>query len=112
MVGGFGPDLCRNWVEDEILQFSNYELSGPAEGPCDQSFTTPAGTGVIENAFSAPVVFTFQDQSFDAEAGSLWSARKCIGSVSAAEAHVSAPRSECLGDSVWLSGSRLPPTIF
>jgi hypothetical protein len=69
VVGGFGPDLCRNWVEDEILQFSNYELAGPAEGPRDQPFTTPAGTGVIENSFSAPIKFTFQGQDFDAEAG-------------------------------------------
>jgi len=69
VIGGFGPDVCRNWVEAEILQFSDYELAGPAEGPRDQSFSTPAGTGVIENAFSAPIRFTFQGQGFDAEGG-------------------------------------------
>jgi hypothetical protein len=69
VVGGYGPDVCRGWVEAEILQFSDYALSGPVEGPRDQSFTTPAGTGVIENAFSAPIHFTFQGQGFDAEGG-------------------------------------------
>ena len=69
VIGGFGPDVCRNWVEAEILQFSDYELTGLAEGPGDQSFSTPAGSGVIENAFSAPIHFTFQGQGFDAEGG-------------------------------------------
>jgi hypothetical protein len=69
VVGGFGPELCRNWVEVEILQFSDYELAGPAEGPRDQSFSTPAGTGVIEHAFAAPIRFTFHGQAFDAEGG-------------------------------------------
>ncbi|MCZ6662840.1 MAG: hypothetical protein O6951_07925 [Actinobacteria bacterium] len=66
-VGGFGLDLCRNWIEAEILQLGDYQLTGPAEGPRDQSFTTPAGTGTIEDAYSAPVSFTFQGQLFDAE---------------------------------------------
>ncbi len=69
VVGGFGPDLCRQWVTDEILQFTEYQLTGPAEGPNDQSFTTPAGTGVIANSFNAPVRFTFQGQPFDSQAG-------------------------------------------
>ena len=66
-VGGFGLDLCRNWIEAEILQLGDYQLTGPAEGPRDQSFTTPAGTGTIADAYSAPVSFTFQGQLFDAE---------------------------------------------
>ncbi len=66
-VGGFGLDLCRDWIEVEILQLGDYQLTGPAEGPRDQSFTTPAGTGTIADAFSAPVSFIFQGQLFDAE---------------------------------------------
>ncbi len=69
VVGGFGPVLCRSWIEGEVLLLGNYELSGLVEGPRDQSFTTPAGTGTIPDAFAAPVSFVFQGQSFDGEGG-------------------------------------------
>jgi hypothetical protein len=69
VVGGFGSELCRSWIESEILQFTSYTMTGPADGPYDQSFTTPVGTGIIENAFVAPITFTFQGQSFDTDAG-------------------------------------------
>jgi hypothetical protein len=69
VVGGFGPALCRSWIEGEILLLGDYKLAGPVEGPRDQTFTTPAGTGTIADAFSAPVSFVFQGQSFDGEGG-------------------------------------------
>ncbi len=68
-VGGFGIDLCRSWIEAEILQLDDYRLTGPVEGPRDQSFTTPSGTGTIQDAYSAPVSFIFQGQLFNAEGG-------------------------------------------
>ena len=68
-VGGFGADLCRAWIDGEILALGDYRLTGAVEGPLEQSFTTPAGTGLIENAFRAPVSFVFQGQEFDAFAG-------------------------------------------
>lgn len=67
VVGGFGPALCRTWIETEILELVDYQVTGPAVGPRTQTFTTPAGTGTIEDAFSAPVSFLFQGQKFDAE---------------------------------------------
>lgn len=66
VVGGFGPALCRTWIETEILELVDYQVTGPAVGPRTQTFTTPAGTGTIEDAFSAPVSFVFQGQKFDA----------------------------------------------
>ncbi len=69
VVGGFGPALCRTWIEGEILLLGDYKLAGPVEGPRDQPFTTPAGTGTISDAFVAPVSFVFQGQSFDGEGG-------------------------------------------
>ena len=68
-VGGFGPDLCRNWIENEIVTLENYQLTSDMAGPHDQSFTTPAGTGTIENAYSADVSFSFQGQLINGEAG-------------------------------------------
>ena len=68
-LGGFGPDLCRNWIEQEILTLENYQLTSEVAGPRDQSFTTPAGTGTIENAYSADVSFSFQGQLINGGAG-------------------------------------------
>lgn len=67
VVGGFGSALCRTWIETEILELVDYQVTGPTVGPHAQTFTTPAGTGTIEEAFSAPVSFVFQGQKFDAE---------------------------------------------
>lgn len=67
VIGGFGPALCRAWIETEILELVDYQVTGPVAGPSPQSFTTPAGTGTIEDAFSAPVSFVFQGQQFDGE---------------------------------------------
>lgn len=69
VVGGFGMDLCRSWITNEILVLENYRLTGPVVGPQEQSFTTPVGQGIIENGFAAPVAFTFQGQEFESEGG-------------------------------------------
>lgn len=69
VTGGFGLEVCRSWIEAEILQLRGYQLTGPVEGPVDQTFTTPAGEGVIADAYSAPVSFDFQGQTFDSEGG-------------------------------------------
>ncbi len=69
VTGGFGPDLCRSWIEAEILQLRDYEITGPIDGPHDQTFTSPAGEGTIENVFSVPTSFTFQSQQFETDAG-------------------------------------------
>ena len=68
-LGGFGPDLCRSWIEQDILTLEDYQLTSEVEGPHDQSFTTPAGTGTIENAYSADVTFSFQGQLINGAAG-------------------------------------------
>ena len=69
VVGGFGADLCRTWIEEEILVLENYRVTGPVTGPQDQSFTSPVGEGIIESAFSAPVTFTFSGQEFESDGG-------------------------------------------
>lgn len=68
VVDGYGIELCRSWIEREILEFSNYQLTAAAEGPRDISFAMPDGRVVIPDTFTAPVTFVFGGQSFDAEA--------------------------------------------
>jgi len=51
-------------MESEILLLEDFGLTGAVEGPFDKEFTTPSGTGVIENTFSGPISFTLQGQSF------------------------------------------------
>ena len=57
-------DLCRAFIEREILALVNYRITGDITGPVSQ---TIAGTTVSE-VFSAPVAFVFQGQSFDGTA--------------------------------------------
>jgi hypothetical protein len=66
---GFGAELCRGWIERVILSLEDYQLVGAVEGPTDRSFTTPAGTGVLEGTYAAPVSFAIGGQTFEVEAG-------------------------------------------
>lgn len=52
----FSEDLCRSFVEREILAVGDYHLTGPI---------TSEGDG----RYAAPVTFTFQGQTFDSTAG-------------------------------------------
>lgn len=69
VVGGFGANLCRTWIEQEILLLENYRLTGPVAGPVERPFTTPVGSGIIKNSFSAPVTFSFSGQEFESDGG-------------------------------------------
>jgi hypothetical protein len=51
-----GEDLCRSYVEDEIVLISGYELTGPVEGPVE------VASGIT--GYTAGVVFQFEGQTF------------------------------------------------
>lgn len=59
----FDGDLCRTFIEREILALGNYTLTGDVSGPETQSI----GDRVFE-AYSAPTSFVFQGQTFDSPA--------------------------------------------
>ena len=64
----FGADLCRNWVNTEILAISDYTLTGDITGPSSRSLTAGDTTIAVDDYYEAPVSFTFQGQSFDGKA--------------------------------------------
>ena len=56
-------DLCRTYIEREILALVDYRLTGAVTGP---SPTTFGSTSV--DVYTGPVAFTYQGQSFDSTA--------------------------------------------
>jgi hypothetical protein len=63
VLEAFNEELCRSFIEDEILLLGDYRLTGPIQGPTPQnigSFTVGMYTG--------PVAFTFQGQDFESDA--------------------------------------------
>lgn len=69
VIDGFGLETCRAWIRDEIVLIDSYRIVGAIEGPMEQSFSTPAGTGTIDDAYAATVAFSFRGQAFEAEGG-------------------------------------------
>jgi len=61
----FGADLCRTWVDREILALSNYEQTGEVTGPIVRTLAVNEVEIEVDNYYEAPVRFTFQGQSFD-----------------------------------------------
>ncbi len=61
----FGEELCRNWVETEILALRAYQLTGEVSGPFARTLNVGDTAISVEQYYEAPVSFTFQGQSFD-----------------------------------------------
>lgn len=56
-------DLCRTYIEREILALVDYRLTGAVTGPNPTTF----GSTTVD-VYSGPVSFTYQGQSFDSTA--------------------------------------------
>lgn len=56
-------DLCRAFIEREILELRDYRLTGDITGPVATTF----GSMTVE-MYTAPVAFTFQGTAFDGSA--------------------------------------------
>jgi hypothetical protein len=65
----YGADLCRNWVNSEILAISDYKVTGEITGPSSRSLAAGSTTVAVDQYYEAPISFTFQGQSFDSKAG-------------------------------------------
>jgi len=56
-------DLCKTYIEREILALVDYRLTGAVTGPVPTTF----GPTTVD-VYSGPVSFTYQGQSFDSTA--------------------------------------------
>jgi hypothetical protein len=68
VVEGFGSEVCRTWVEREIMAISDYQLTGDVSGSSTREVLISGVTATIRDTYAAPVSFVFQSQSFDATA--------------------------------------------
>jgi len=64
----FGGDLCRAWVEREILAISDYQLTGEVTGPTSRTLTVAETEIPTDDYYEGPVAFTFQGEPFDTTA--------------------------------------------
>lgn len=63
VVDEYGADLCRDFVEREILALENYRVTGSVTGPDASQFGS-----VDIDVYRVPVVFTFQGEEFASDA--------------------------------------------
>lgn len=63
VIDEYGEDLCRTFVEREILALENYRATGPVTGPDPSQF----GSADID-VYRVPVAFTFQGADFTSDA--------------------------------------------
>lgn len=59
----FDQELCRSYIENEILLLQQYRIVGQIAGPTSQIIS-----GTTLDVYSVPVAFTFQGQDFETEA--------------------------------------------
>ncbi len=68
MILGYGEDVCRSFIEDEILLLEQYELNGAIVGPVTKSLSTGVGEVSVDNIYTADTSFVFQGSPFDSMA--------------------------------------------
>ncbi len=68
VVLGSGEQLCRDFVDREILAISNYQLVGMIDGPVSKSIDTVAGKVTVDGIYVADVSFDFGGQTFPSQA--------------------------------------------
>lgn len=64
---GFGEDLCRAWVEREVMLLMDYVLISVNGGPLAKQFAMPSGSVTVADVYDVTVSFMFQGEPFTAD---------------------------------------------
>lgn len=68
MILGYGEDVCRSFITNEILLLGQYTLTGAITGPASKTLVTNVGEVIVEAIFEAEISFVFQGRTIDATA--------------------------------------------
>jgi hypothetical protein len=68
MILGYGEDVCRGFIDAEILELKQYMLTGPVVGPVSKTLTTGIGDVTVSGIYTAETSFVFKGSQFDAKA--------------------------------------------
>ncbi len=60
----FGTELCRTWIEREIMALSDYQLISIDGGPVTKQLTFPGGNRTVPDIYDVTVSFVFSGQTF------------------------------------------------
>jgi len=65
---GYGEDVCRDFINEDILALTEYTLIGSIDGPVSKTLSTGVADVTISGIYSAETSFIFQGTRFDAKA--------------------------------------------
>jgi hypothetical protein len=65
---GYGEDVCRNFIVNDILALTEYMLTGMIDGPLSKTLSTGVADVTVSNIYTAETSFVFQGTQFDAKA--------------------------------------------
>lgn len=65
IVDSLGDDLCREWIEREILELRDYRLNGDIGDPAALTLVLGDVSIDVDQHVEVPVSFAFQGQTFD-----------------------------------------------
>lgn len=68
VLGTSEPEVCRSFIEREILALVDYRVAGPVAVGA-RTYTVGGDGVVVDPLFEVPVLFTFQGQEFEGVAG-------------------------------------------
>lgn len=68
MILGYGEDLCRSFINSEILELTQYMLTGSVVGPVDRTLSTGVGEVTVSGIYTAETSFVFRGSQFDTKA--------------------------------------------
>ena len=64
VLENWGEDLCRAWIEREVMALSEYTLISVVDGPLARQVSTPNGEVTVADYYRADVSFVFSGETF------------------------------------------------
>ncbi len=68
MILGYGEDVCRNFIVTEILELTQYALTGSVVGPVSKTLATGVGEVTVSGIYTGETSFVFKGSQFDSRA--------------------------------------------
>lgn len=68
IILGYTEELCRSFIDREILELKEYTLIGDITGPVTKTLETGVGDVTVEGIYEAETSFVFNGKSYEAKA--------------------------------------------
>ncbi len=68
IILGYTEELCRSFIDREILELKEYTLIGDITGPVTKTLETGVGDVTVEGIYEAETSFVFNGKAYEAKA--------------------------------------------